>query len=1131
MAGFVHLHTHTQYSLLDGCCRIPQLVERAAAFGCPAVAMTDHGVLHGLVEFAQACGKHGIKPVIGCEVYVAPRRRTDRTPRVDENPFHLVLLVESEQGYRNLLRLVSLASLEGFYYKPRVDKELLREHHEGLIALSACLAGEIPRLLAEGDREGAEAAAREYAGIFGPDHFYLELQENGLPAQTAVNAGLIELAKRVGLPLVATNDVHYLERKDAELQDVALCIQTGKSLDDPDRLRFETDQLYLRRPEEMAELFAEVPEALENTLIIADRVQFQLPLGSSYLPAFPVPEGVSPEEHLTALCRQGIAERYGPAPPPEVEGRLSLELDTICRMGYAGYFLIVWDFIRFAKERGIPVGPGRGSAAGSLVAYLLGITAIDPLRHGLLFERFLNPERVTLPDIDVDFCFERRGEVIEYVVQAYGEDRVAQIVTFGTLAAKAAIRDVGRVLSWPLSEVDRLAKLVPNELGMTLEKALEQVPELREAYERDERTRRLLDLAKQAEGLPRHASTHAAGIVISDVPLLERVPVQRTGEGLVTTQVDMDSLAALGLLKMDFLGLRTLTVLDEAVRLIAQRRGERVELDRLPLDDPETYRMMQEGETEGVFQLESRLFRSLLREIRPSSFADLVAILAIGRPGPLNLRSEFAKRKAGELPVSYPDPRLEPILSETYGIMIYQEQVMRIAAELAGFSLGEADLLRRAMSKKKASELEKLRERFVQGAIDRGAAPAVAEEIYALMEYFANYGFNKSHAAAYALVSYWTAYLKRHYPAEYLAALLTSVYGDTDKVAEYIAECRRLGLAVLPPDVNGSRTTFTVTPEGQIRFGLAAVKNVGPGVTEAIIAEREKGGPYRSPLDLFTRVTARDLTRKVVESFIKAGALDSFGRSRSELLATFEAELEAAQRRQLQEAQGQGFLFTVEEGAGAAAPAADAAPVPELTRQELLRMEHEVLGLYLSGHPAAAVEPLLLKLAGCCLSELPELPDQTEVVVGGLVTGLRSLLTKRQERMATFVLEGQDGRAEVVVFPRTFTMFGTLLAEGSLVLVRGRCEAQEEGAKILAEWLGPLTPTPILLAAGAEEDLLNLRSFLGRQRGEVPVYLSVRTRNGRQAILLLGPEYYAPLGVDFSASRPPRADEERIEQE
>lgn len=1111
MRGFVHLHTHTQYSLLDGCCRIPQLVERAAEFGCPAIAMTDHGVLHGLVEFVRACDRQGIKPIIGCEVYVAPRRRTDRTPRVDENPHHLVLLVESETGYRNLLRLVSLASLEGFYYKPRVDKELLRLHHEGLIALSGCLAGEIPRLLTAGEQEAAEAVAREYTELFGPGRFFLELQENGLPAQAGVNAGLVALARRLNLPLVATNDVHYLEREDAELQDVVLCVQTAKTLDDPDRLRFATDQLYLRTPEEMAELFAATPEAVDNTVAIAERVDFALPLGRTYLPAFPVPAGTSPAEHLRELCRRGVADRYGREVPAEVGPRLESELETIIGMGYAGYFLIVWDFIRFAREKGIPVGPGRGSAAGSLVAYLLGITDIDPLQHGLLFERFLNPERVTLPDIDVDFCFERRGEVIDYVVRTYGEDRVAQIVTFGTLAARAAIRDVGRVLSWPLAEVDRLAKLVPNELGMTLEKALDQVPELREAYDRDQRARRLLDLARRAEGLPRHASTHAAGIVISDVPLLERVPVQRTGEGLVTTQVDMDSLADLGVLKMDFLGLRTLTVLDQAVKLIAQRHGQAPELDRLPLDDPATYEMLQEGETEGVFQLESRLFKSLLREIRPSSFADLVAILAIGRPGPINLRSEFAKRKEGQVEVSYPDPRLEPILRETYGIMIYQEQVMRIAAELAGFSLGEADLLRRAMSKKKASELEKLRERFVAGAVGRGSAPQVAEEIFALMEYFANYGFNKSHAAAYALVSYRTAYLKRHYPAEYLAAVLTSVYGDTDKVSEYVGECRRIDLEVLGPDVNESRTTFTVTRDGKIRFGLAAVKNVGPGVTEAIIAEREKNGPYRSPEDLFARVTARDLTRKVVESFIKAGAFDSFGRSRGQLLATYEAELEAAQRRVAQEAQGQGFLFTVDREAPPVRKA-DAA-LPELTRQEILRMEHEVLGLYLSGHPAASAAPLLASLASCRLKELAELPEQSEVVVGGLVTALRSILTKRQERMATFTLEGLDGRAEVVVFPRTFAQFGRLLADGTLVLVRGRCEAQEEGAKVLAEWLGPLAPAPVLVPVSAEDELRTLRALLGQESGEVPVYLSVRARDGRRALLLVAPEYYAPPGT------------------
>ncbi|MGE5507809.1 MAG: DNA polymerase III subunit alpha [Chitinophagales bacterium] len=1122
MRGFVHLHTHTQYSLLDGCCRIPALAERAAAFGCPAVAMTDHGVLYGLVEFVQACRQQGVKPIIGCEVYVAPRGRADRQPRVDENPFHLVLLAENETGYRNLVRLVSLASLEGFYYKPRVDKELLAAHHEGLIALSACVAGEVPRLLQAGEAAAAERVAREYAGLFGPDHFYLELQDNGLAGQASLNARLIELGRRVGLPLVATNDVHYLERSDAAAQDVALCIQTGKTLDDPDRLRFETDELYFRSPGEMAERFAHVPEALDNTIAIADRVEFDLPLGRTYLPAFPVEGGGRPEDYLARLCEEGLRRRYGQAPPPAVVERLRFELETITRMGYPGYFLIVWDFIRFAKEKGIPVGPGRGSAAGSLVAYLLGITDIDPLAHGLLFERFLNPERVTLPDIDVDFCFERRGEVIDYVVSRYGPDRVAQIVTFGTLAAKAAIRDVGRVLGWPVGEVDRLAKLVPGELHVTLDKALEQVPELRTAYEQDERTRRLLDLARKAEGLPRHASTHAAGIVISDVPLLERVPVQRTGDGLVTTQVDMDSLAALGLLKMDFLGLRTLTVLDDANRLIAQRHGGRVALDELPLDDPETYRMMADGETEGVFQLESRLFKSLLREIRPTCFADLVAILAIGRPGPLALRGDFARRKAGLETPAYPDPRLEPILRETYGIMIYQEQVMKIANELAGFSLGEADLLRRAMSKKKASELEKLKERFISGATARGTAPEVAGEIFSLMEYFAGYGFNKSHAAAYALVSYRTAYLKRHYPAEFMAALLTSVYGETDKVAGYIAECRRLGLDVLPPDVNESLTTFTVTRRGAIRFGLAAAKNVGPAATEAIIAEREKHGPFSSPADLFARVSGRELTRKVVESLVKAGAFDSFGRSRGQLLATYEAEFESAQRRQTQAASGQGFLFGVDAGG---APPAPAGPFgfPELSRQEILALERETLGLYLSGHPVAEVAPLLRDLAGCSLAELPELPEQSEVVVGGLVTGLRSVLTKKQDRMASFHLEDLAGRAEVVVFPRLFAQTSTWLSEGALVLVRGRLEAREEGAKLIADFIGPLSPVPHLVAVESDAELGTVREALARQPGPHPVYLAVRTRAGRRVILLVSPRHFGGPGVVAGSDHQGRA--------
>ncbi|MGE5578177.1 MAG: DNA polymerase III subunit alpha [Syntrophothermus sp.] len=1115
---FVHLHTHTYYSLLDGSCRLEPLVQRAAALGMPALAITDHGVMYGVVEFCQLAAKYGIKPIVGCEVYVAPRTRFDKAGRAEESPFHLTLLVQNEEGYHNLVKMLSLAHLEGFYYKPRVDKALLREHSRGLIALSGCIAGEIAVLIGAGQQSQAGRVAAEYQEIFGRENFFLELQNNGLPGQDLVNAGLAAIGAEYGIPLVATNDVHYIYREEASLHDLLLCIQTAKTLDDPKRLRFPTSEFYLKSGEEMAALFAGTPEALENTLVIAGRCNFSVDADKPHLPHYPVPGGLDAADYLRQICRQAAGDRFGSPLPEGIANRLDYELDMIAQMGYAGYFLVVWDFIRFARENGIPVGPGRGSAAGSLVAFVLGITSIDPLRFGLIFERFLNPERVTMPDIDIDFCYERRGEVIDYVVRTYGQESVAQIITFGTLQARAAIRDVGRAMGKPLAEVERLAKLVPADPGITMSEALKTSPELKKAYDTDESSRTIIDAAGALEGFPRHASVHAAGVVIADAPLTNYVPLQLANDGSVITQFDMDALAQVGLLKMDFLGLRTLTVIARALEHIREVTGNRLALDQIPLDDPEVYRMLGAAETSGVFQLESRLFKGLLREIRPTSFEEIIAILALGRPGPMAQVGDFARRKQGKEVIKYLHPGLEPILRETYGIMIYQEQVMRIAVDLAGFSMGEADILRRAMAKKKAGELERLRERFILGARNRGIPLVVAEEIYALMERFANYGFVKSHAAAYALISYQTAYLKVHYPVQYMAALLSTVMGSGERVAEYIAECQRLGIAVLPPDINVSGADFTVDGRN-IRFGLVAVKNVGQGMVEAILASRREAGVFRSLLDFIERIPAREVTKKAVESLIKAGAFDGLGAHRAQLLAGYERYFEAGQRRRSARAAGQASLFGgagVEELSGESAwlPA-----VPELPDNERLAMEREVLGVYLSGHPLGASAEALSRLTTTSLGEAGELPDGTVVVAAGLVTGARRLTTRRGQAMLTFVLEDLTGAVEVLVFPQVYARSAQWLKNDAVVLVRGRLDIGEQAAKILADEVFPWFAESIVVTLRADRNgqaLKAVQEVLARHKGETPVYLRLSS-GGRKTLILTGYEWWVTPGEELEA--------------
>ncbi|MDI6631807.1 MAG: DNA polymerase III subunit alpha, partial [Thermoanaerobacteraceae bacterium] len=943
----MHLHLHTEYSLLDGAARIKEVVRRAKELGMPALAVTDHGAMYGVVDFYQTCIREGIKPILGCEVYVAPRTAADRTPKVDDNLYHLVLLAENDTGYKNLMELVSRGFTEGFYYKPRVDKLWLGQLSKGLIALSGCTAGEVAAHILNGEPDKARRAAATYREIFGPDNFFLELQDHGLDEQRRINPELLRLSRELSIPTVATNDVHYVNEEDAALQDILLCIQTGKTVSDTNRLRFHSNQLYLKSAREMAVVFRDQPETLARTCEIAERCRVKLSFGQYHLPAYPVPQGHTPASYLRELCYAGLKRRYG-EPEQAVVDRLEYELRVIEEMDYPSYFLIVWDLVRFARENQVLVGPGRGSAAGSLVAYCLGITNIDPLRYGLLFERFLNPERVSLPDIDIDFCYELREKVIDYVFQRYGADRVAQIATFGTLAARAAIRDVGRVLGLPYGDVDRVARLVPGEPHMTVARALEASPDLLELYQNDPVVKRLLDIAARLEGVPRHASTHAAGIVIAPEPLTRFVPLHRVADGTVATQFTKEAVEELGLLKMDLLGLRTLTVIGETLRIIKRLRGILIDEENLPLDDPATYALLGRGETAGVFQLESSGMRNLLRELKPSVFEDLIALVALYRPGPLGsgMVEDFIRRKHGRTPVVYLHPLLEPILKETYGVILYQEQVMQIASTLAGFSLGEADLLRRAMGKKKPEIIAGLRSRFVEGAAANGIPEKLAGEIFDLMEYFAGYGFNKSHSAAYAMVAYQTAYLKANYPVEYMAALLTSVRDNSDKVAAYVEECRRLGIAVLPPDVNESRRNFTVVPGG-VRFGLAAIKNVGETAVEAIIAARNEGGPFRDFGDFCSRINPRVINRRVLESLARAGAFSSLGHTRSQVLAVLDGGLELAQRSAKEKDSHQLSLFGDLENNGY--DIRIDATREEFPQQELLKMEKELLGLYISG--------------------------------------------------------------------------------------------------------------------------------------------------------------------------------------
>lgn len=1098
-APFVHLHVHTAYSLLDGAIRLEDLIRRAQEFQMPAVAITDHGTLFGVLDFYLKAKKAGINPILGCEVYVTPGSRHDKKAGAKAEYHHLVLLAQDLTGYRNLVQLVTRAHLEGFYYKPRVDKELLAELNAGLIALTSCLHGEIPRLLLAGDVKGAEAAAREYAEIFSQGRFYLEVQANDIPEQRRVNEMLLELGPRWGLPVVATNDCHYLRPEDARAHDVLLCIQTGKTVNTAGRMAFATDQLYFKGPEEMAREFP--PEVLVRTLEIAEQCRVELELGELHFPTYPAARGRDPGELLRELARQGLSERLTHTPPArpleEYHQRLAYELDVLIKMGFAAYFLVVADIVAFARRRHIPVGPGRGSAAGSLVAYALKITDLDPLAHGLFFERFLNPERQSPPDIDLDFCFERRGEVLAYVAKTYGYENVAQITTFGSMKTRQVIRDVGRALEVPYAEVDKIAKLVPEQLGITLEQALEREPRLRELRDTDPTVREILDIARTLEGLPRHASTHAAGLVIGDRPLVEYLPLYKGTKGELVTQFDMKGVEKVGLVKFDFLGLRTLTVIDNAVRLIRRHHRPDFDIHTIPLDDAETYALLQAGNTAGVFQLESSGMRQLMMRLKPSTFEDIVALVALYRPGPMEsgMHLDYVQRKHGEEPVTYLLPELEPILKETYGVILYQEQVMQIAAAVSGFSLAEADILRRAMGKKIPEVMAAQRQRFVEGAVARGVPQETAETLFDLIEKFAGYGFNKSHSAAYALIAYQTAYLKAHYPLEFLAALLNSEIHNTTALAKHILEARDQGIRLLPPDINLSDRDFTVE-DGQVRYGLAGVKNVGLGAIQEILEVRRER-PFRGLMDLLSRINLTKVNRRVLEALIQAGALDSLHPNRARLLAALDAALERAQSLKRQAASRQMTIF----GGPEETASDDWLPeVPEWPDAEKLTREKEALGVYLTGHPLDSCRHLLKAWVKVTTADLAELPDGEEVALGVVVSALKEKTGKKGGRLAILTVEDLVGSVEVLVFKDVLDQANSWLTKPGLPLwLKGSLIQEEQGPKIRATEISPLgTALPRwperlevrLQAEGLTRELLvGLKEIFLRHPGPVPAVL------------------------------------------
>ncbi|MGB9267417.1 MAG: DNA polymerase III subunit alpha [Terriglobales bacterium] len=1095
---FVHLHLHSDYSLLDGACDVEKLVERVHQLGMPAVAMTDHGNIFGAVHFVNAAHKVGVKPIVGCELYICKKddHVITRTPPDGDTYNHLLVLAENEEGYRNLVKITSEASLHGFYYKPRVSKKFLAEHSKGLIGLSGCLKGEVAERLTEGNYDAARAAAGFYSDLFGEENFFLEIQDQGLEMEHRIHSGLFQLEKDLGLPLVATNDSHYLCEDDAHAQDVMLCIQTGKSIQETNRMKFEGNQFFVKNGDEMLRVFKDAPQVISRTLAIAERCNLRLEKIPSPFPHFDVPDGYTIDSYFEHITRQGFARRMenlrGAAASgrlkhslAEYEQRLARELAIIQQMKFSGYFLIVWDFIRYARERGIPVGPGRGSAAGAVVAYSLGITDIDPLQHELLFERFLNPERISMPDIDIDFCMNRRGEVIEYVTHKYGRDNVAQIITFGTMAAKAAIKDVGRAMDMPYSDVDRIAKMVPTTLNIKLDDALTESVALQEAYQKDPQVKQLLDTARKLEGLVRNSGVHAAGVVISPRPLIELVPLHKTKNDEIVTAFDMVAIEKMGLLKMDFLGLTTLTILDDTQKLIAQK-GANLKLEDIPLEDNETYeKVFHKGLTSGVFQFESSGMRDVLRRYQPNSIEDLTALNALYRPGPIQggMIDDFIERKHGRRKIEYELPELKEILQETLGVFVYQEQVMQAANKLAGYSLGEADLLRRAMGKKNAEEMAKQRERFVQGATKNGFPPKKIEKIFDLMAQFAGYGFNKSHSAAYALLAYHTAYLKTHHPIDFMAALLTSITGDTDSVVKYINECREMGIAVEPPDINVSDANFT--PHGQaIRFGLAAVKNVGGNAIQSIVAARKKlGRNFRSFYEFCEEVDLRLLNKRVLESLIKSGAMDCFGR-RAQLMQALDSAIEQAQKAQRDAESGQHGLFGVfaEE---TAEQANESLPnVPDWDEHTRLAAEKEILGFFITGHPMEKYKEKLADLTALSTQEISAMKKSTNkdenITTAGLISGLRVAKSRRGDLWAQAALEDMGGKVELLIFPEAYKKLAEKVKLEVPVLIRGGVRI-EEGAnpKVTANEIIPLDEARVPLPKA-----LRIRIPLGSATGD-----------------------------------------------
>ena len=1106
---FTHLHVHTEYSLLDGSAKIKELVARAKQLGMDSIAITDHGAMYGVIEFYKAAKEIGIKPIIGCEVYVANGSRLQKDNKNGYQYSHLVLLAENNEGYQNLIKLVSYGFLDGFYYKPRIDKELLKKYHKGIIACSACLAGEVSKKILTVSYQKAKEAALEYEEIFGKGNYFLELQDHGMPQQKRVNEALRKIHKETGIPMICSNDSHYINKENAQPHDILLCIQTGKTIQDENRMRYEGGQFYLKSSEQMYALFPEDIQALENTYQIAQRCNVEFVFHDLKLPRFDVPEGKTAKQYLRELCYDGFAKKY-PNASQTLRQRLDYELHTIETMGYVDYFLIVWDFIKFAKDNGIIVGPGRGSAAGSIVSYCLSITTIDPIAYDLIFERFLNPERVSMPDIDVDFCYERRQEVIDYVIEKYGESHVAQIITFGTMAARAAIKDVGRALAMPYADVDRVSKMIPTELGITIEKALAMNSELKKAYEEEEDTRYLIDMSKKLEGLPRHSSTHAAGVVICKDAVMEYVPLN-SNDGAITTQYTMNTLEELGILKMDFLGLRTLTVIQNAVKEIERIHGIKIDIDHINQEDQKVYQLIAQGKTEGLFQLESPGMKQFLKELQPTTLEDLIAGISLYRPGPMDFIPKYIKGKRNKENIQYTHPSLKPILKTTYGCIVYQEQVMQIVRDLAGYSLGRSDLVRRAMSKKKADVMAQERKNFVYGigqevpgCVKNGISETVAEKIFDEMTDFAKYAFNKSHAACYAVVGYQTAWLKTYYPVEFMAALMTSVMEHSDKVAGYIDECKKMGIALLPPDLNEGYGHFSVS-DGKIRFSLSAIKNVGKNMIKALVAEREQNGNYTSLTDFCNRMQSGELNKRSIESMIKAGALDSLGGSRAQYMTVYKAILEGVGHSRKKNLEGQLSLFDI--GKEQASYQKEQLPeMDEFPMREKLALEKEVLGIYVSGHPLAEYEVLLKKKTNCTSKDFAmeeentakTVEDGARVTVGGMIVHKSVKYTRNNNTMAFLTLEDLSGNMEIVVFPNVYEKVSKIIGEESVVLVKGRAGISAEGeGKIIASEIELLqtqteqraTVLGLILTKDSNASLQDITNILHKYHGNLPVYI------------------------------------------